>query len=90
MYKILRLRQPDYLTSNFVRYIPKETELITRELTTPEFENWHGNFSFQVQSIKSWNSLPLQIRFLPSLNSFKTGLFEYLRTSNHTYDDSVF
>ena len=96
MYKILRLRQPDYLTSNFVRYIPKETaigELITRELTIPELEKWHCDFSFQVQGIKSWNSFPSQIRFLPSLNSFKTGLFEYLRISNHTYytyDDSVF
>ena len=65
-------------------------ELITRELTIPELEKYNGDFSFQVQGIKSWNSLPSQTRFLPSLNSFKTGLFEYLRTSNHIYDDSVF
>ena len=41
MHKILCLRQPDYLTSNFERYIPKETdrcELITREVTIPELE----------------------------------------------------
>ena len=79
MYKILRLRQPDNLTSIFV--IPKEAargELTARKLTIPELEKWYGDFSFQVQGIKSWNSLPSQIRFLPSLNSFKTGLIEYL------------
>ena len=54
MYKTLRQRQPDYLASIFVRYNPKETargELITRELTIPELEKWHGDFSFQVQGI---------------------------------------
>ena len=93
IYKILRLHQPEYLTSIFTKYIPKETargELITRELATPELEKWHGDSSFQVQGIKSWNSLPSSIRFLPSINSFKTGLFKYLKSSSHTYKDSVF
>ena len=62
-------------------------ELITRELATSELEKWHGDSSFQVQEIKSWNSLP---SFFPSINSFKTGLFKYLITSSHKYKDSVF
>ena len=93
MYKILRLHQPDYLTSNFVKYNPKETargDLLTRELSIPDLEEWHGDFSFQVQGAKSWNSLPSAIRFLPSIDSFKSGLLNYLRASNHTYDDSAF
>ena len=93
MYKILRLRQPEYLTPVFVRYTPKETArgvLIIRELTVPGLENWHGDSSFQVQGIKSWNSLPSAIRFLPSINSFKTSLLNYLKTSSHKYEGSVF
>ena len=93
IYEILRLLQPEYLTSAFVKYIPKETargELITRELNVPELNKWHGGSSFQDQGTKNWNPLPSAIRFLHSIDSFKTGLFNYLRTSNHTYDDSVF
>ena len=93
MYKILRLRQPEYLTSIFVKYTPKETargELITRELNVPELDKWHGDSLFQVQGTKTWNSLPSAIRFLHSINSFKTGLYKSLKTTNYTYDDSVF
>ena len=93
MYKILRFHRPEYLTQIFVKYVPKETargDLLTRELDMPDLEKWHGNTSFQVQGTKSWNSLPSKIRFLPSLNSFKTALIAHLKTLNHTYDGSVF
>ena len=93
MYKLLRLGKPEYLGLIFDRYTSKKTargELLTRELTLPQPENWHGTSSFQVQGTKSWNSLPSKIRFLPSLNAFKTALFTYLKTLSHTYDGSVF
>ena len=93
MYKILRLHRPEYLTEIFVKYVPKETargDLLTRELDMPDLEKCHGNSSFQEQGTKSWNSLPSKIRFLPSLNSFKTALIAHLKTLNHTYDGSVF
>ena len=92
MYKILRIGKPEYLNEFFIRYMSKKTargELLTRELVLPEFDKWHGNSSFQIQGTKSWNSLPSKIRFLPSLNSFKTALSSYLKTLKTTYDDSV-
>ena len=75
MYKILRLRQPEYLTSTFVKYTPKETarcEQITRELKVPELDKWHVDSSFQVQETKTGTPFPSAIRFLHSINSFKT------------------
>ena len=93
MYKILRLGRPEYLAQIFVRYTSKKVargELVTRELALPKSEKWHGNTSFQIQGTKSWNSLPSKIRFLPSLNSFKSALFTYLKTLNHMYEGSVF
>lgn len=93
MYKILRLHKPDYLAQIFIRYTSKETargELLHRELALPELEKWHGDFSFQVQGTRSWNSLPSKIRYLPSLNSFKSALFTHLKTLKQTYDGSVF
>ena len=86
IYKILRFRQPEYLTPMFANYTPKEIargEVITRELATPELEKWNGYFSLQVQRIKSWNSISSSIRFLSLINSFKTGLFKYLKNSSH-------
>ena len=83
MYKILRLGRPEYLPQTFIKYTTKETargDLLTRELAMPDLEKWHGNSSFQVQGTKSWNSLPSKIRFLPSLNSFKTALTVHLKT----------
>ena len=93
MYKILRLGKPEYLVQVFDRYATKTTargDLITRELALPGVDNWNGNSSFQIQGTKSWNILPSKIRFLPSLNSFKSALLTHLKASNLTYDGSVF
>ena len=93
MYKILRLRQPDYLEDFFVKYTPKQTargDLLIKELSLPDQSKWHGDRSFQIQGIKAWNSLPSKIRFLPSLSSFKSALLIHLKTTAHTFDGSVF
>ena len=81
VFKFGHFRQPEYLISFFIKYVPKKAdrgELLTCELSLTESEQWHEDSSFQVQEIKSWNFLPSKIRFLPSFNSFKSGLLNYL------------
>ena len=93
MYKILRIRQPEYLLDLFDKYTPKPTargKQLTKELSLPELGKWHGDSSFQIQGIKGWNSLPTTIRFLPSINSFKTALLSFLRSSDHLFEGTAF
>lgn len=70
IYKILRLKQPDYLVNFFTKYTPKTTsrgDLKTRELTIPKLKKC-GPQSFQFHGTILWNSFPSNIRYTPSLN----------------------
>ena len=79
MYKILHLGQPQYLANLFTKYTPKSSargQLKTRELALPKLKNC-GAQSFQYHGTTLWNSIPSNIRFLPSLNNFKTEVYKY-------------
>ena len=80
IYKILRLNQPLYLTNLFIKYVPKDNvrgSSRTKELSLPAIKDC-GSFSFQLQGAIFWNSIPSDIRFLPSLNFFKAELHKHL------------
>ena len=79
MYKILRMRTPDYLECLFSRYVPKiATSGEIKELTAPPMHTETGIKSFSVQGTHLWNSLPANVRILPSLSRFKTDLRRHL------------
>ena len=81
IYKILRMNQPTYLTEFFTKYTPKETargHSQTKELVLSHVVKGRGALSLQVFGVSFWNTIPSTIRFLPSLNRFKSALFKHL------------
>ena len=75
MYKIMRMHNPDYLESLFFRYVPRfATRGEIKELTAPLMRTETGRNSFSVQGAHLWDSLPAEVRNLPSLSRFKTAL----------------
>ena len=85
VYKILRMKQPTYLVNIFdvYKYTPKDTArggLQTKELSITHVIKGRGASSFLAQGVKCWNSLPATLRFLLSLNQFKTALHKHLFT----------
>ena len=84
-YKILRMNQPNYLTHFFHRHKPRDTargKSMTKELTLSDIIKGRGSNSFQVLGASYWNSLPSSIRYLPSLNRFKSALIKHLLINN--------
>ena len=80
IYKILRLQQPPYLTNLFIKHLPKDNARSAsrnKELSLPAIKDC-GSTSFQLQGTLFWNSIPSNIRHLPSLNSFKAALRKHL------------
>ena len=85
IYKILRMKQPTYLFNifNVHKYTLKDTArggLQTKELLITHVIKGRGASSFLAQGVKCWNSLTATLRFLPSLNQFKTALHKHLFT----------
>ena len=79
MYKIMRMRLPEYLECLFTRYRPRSASRgVTKELESPFMRTETGNRSFQVQGAHLWNSLPGEIRNLPSLRWFKNEVRRHL------------
>jgi hypothetical protein len=79
MYKIMRMNTPDYLASLFTRYVPRVAPgRGIKDIAVPFMRTEHGKNSFQVQGAHLWNSLPVEIKYLPSLSRFKTALGGYL------------
>ena len=88
IYKILRIHQPQYLIDFFTKHIPKETARgpsLAKELTVTDTIKGRGSLSFQLLGVKYWNSLPTNIRCLPSLSCFKKSLYKYLLINNHRF-----
>ena len=81
MYKILNNMAPDYLRQLF--YNVSEThERALRSadnelLTTPLCRITYYEKSFTVTGAREWNSLPLNLRKLPTIQSFKTAVKSY-------------
>ena len=75
MYKIMRMHNLDYLESLFSRYVPRfATRGEIKELTAPLMRTDTGINSFSVRGAHLWNSLPAEVRNLPSLSRFETAL----------------
>ena len=81
MYKIMPMHNPDYLQSLFFRYVPRfATRGEMKELTAPLMRTDTGINSFSVRGANLWNSLPVEVRNLPSLSRFKTALRRHYLT----------
>ena len=79
MYKIIKMRDPGYLAAFFTEHKPRPTSRGPQpELKIPPATSVTGDPSFQVQSARSWNSLPSSLRHLPSLAAFKRGVRKHL------------
>ena len=80
IYKILRLQQPPYLTNLFIKHLPKDNARSVsrnKELSLPAIKDC-GSSSFQLQGARFRNSIPSNIRLLPSWNSIKVALCKHL------------
>ena len=86
MYKSLNNIAPDYLSERFM----KVSETHNRHLRSadndlmkvPYSRTKNYDNSFTVSGAKLWNSLPLNIRKSPSIDSFKCSIKTYLLESN--------
>ena len=61
------------LSESFIKYIPKENargSLRSKEIAIPNIKDC-GTNTFRYKGARLWNSLPAEIRFLPSLNHLK-------------------
>ena len=85
LYKIFTIERPSYLLPLF----PKPKADIRRsnrtlavaassafDLPTPSTTTFENSFSYQ--AMKLWDTLSCRVRLNPSINSFKSALFEYL------------
>ncbi len=79
MYKIVRMNTPEYLVSLFTRYVPRvATRGEIKDFAVPFMRTETGRNSFQVQGAHFWNSLPTDIKNLPSISRFKAALRRFL------------
>ena len=79
MYKIVHMNVPDYLVGLFTRYVPRSNiKGVIKELEPPLMRKWYGFKSFQVRGAHLWNSLPTEIRNLPSLSWIKRAVKRHL------------
>ena len=86
MYKSLNNIAPDYLTERFM----KVSETHNRQLRSadndllkvPYSRTKYYDNSFTVSGAKLWNSLPLNIRQSPSIDSFKCRIKAHLLETN--------
>ena len=84
MYKLMHLKEPEYLTQFFTRYESKRpTRGLRTDLRILHVLSEMVRTSFQVQSAYLWNSLPVSLRDSPSLSRFKK---EYRK---HLFDNDM-
>ena len=81
MYKIMHMHNLDYLESLFSRYVPRSaTRGKIKELTAPLMRTETGINFFSVRGAHLWDTLPAEVRNLPSLSRFKTALRRHFLT----------
>ena len=79
MYKIMRMHNPDYLEGLLFRYVPRfATRGEIKELTALLMRTETGINSFSIRGAHLWNSLPPEVRNLPSFS--KTALRRHFLT----------
>ena len=85
LYKIFTIERPSYLLSLFPKpkaYIRRSNRTLAVaassafDFTTPSTTTFENSFSYQ--AMKLWDTLPYKVRLKPSINSFKSAVFEYL------------
>ena len=80
-YKILNFRAPSYLHEMFEkRQLTRPARGGSRDLKIPKVDTPYGQRSFCVQAMNLWNSLPDDVKYLPTLSRFKSALADYLFT----------
>ncbi|XP_016843296.1 uncharacterized protein LOC107981607 [Nasonia vitripennis] len=68
LYKVIRIGEPGYLASFFVKYKPRPSGRgVPPELSIPTVNTETGARAFQIQDARFWNSLPCTLRNLRSL-----------------------
>ena len=81
LYKIINFRASSYLYVMFDKcQQSRPARSGDRDLKVPKVHTEYGNGSFRAQGMRLWNSLPEHIKYLPTLNRFKTALYDYFYT----------
>ena len=79
MYKIWRLKEPQYLTDLFKPYKSnRPARGNPKDIEIPNTGIKLADSAFRKQGARFWNMLPSEIRDSPSLNIFKNRLREQL------------
>ena len=77
-HKIINIGQPAYLAPLFRKFQSRTSSREGRELVVPPSRTDFGLKSFWSQGTRLWNSLPRDIRYLPSASRFKSAMIRYL------------
>ena len=87
MYKALNDLAPEYLRSQFSKMFETQSRHLrsvdNELLRVPYFITCYSEKSFTVDGAKQWNSLPVNLRSLPNLNSLKIRLKHTFKTSEN-------
>ena len=79
LYKVFNLRAPSYLLELFEkRQSNRPARSGAGDLKIPRVYTEFGCRSLRFQGVHLWNSLPADIKYMPSLNKFKSSLKKYL------------
>lgn len=78
MFRVCKLKEPDYLVS----HINFSVSTRTRQLTTIRRRTASFNNMFFIKGVKLWNNLPVDIRRIHRLTEFKTKCKIYFQTNN--------
>ena len=83
MYKALNDLAPEYISSQFSKTFETHSRHLrsvdNELLRVPYSRTCYFEKSFTVDGAKQWNNLPVNLRTLPNLNSFKISLKSYLQ-----------
>ena len=83
MYKALNDLAPEYISSQFSKTFETHSRHLrsvdNELLRVPYSRNCYFEKSFTVDGAKQWNNIPVNLRTLPNLNSFKISLKSYLQ-----------
>ena len=86
MYKIINIGQPAYLAPLFKKCQSRTSSRKGRGLVVPPSRTDFGLKSFWSQGTHLWNSLPCDIRYLPSASRFKSAMMRYLLERSRDVD----
>lgn len=62
------------------RFLTKNNYLASGQLQIPWLNTEHAKKSYQYSTVKIWNTIPTDIRELPTISHFKKKLKEFLKS----------